>query len=73
MIFHGSQAPLSKLKMRKAIVLPMGFSPRQVRYGFSVTKEIDSKTFFGVKGFITRLVLPVVKAIAKISNCQILN
>ena len=33
----------------------MGFSPGQVRYGFNVTK--DSKTFFGVKGFITQLVL----------------
>ena len=35
----------------------MGFSPGQVHYGFSVTKEIDSKTFFGVKEFITQLVL----------------
>ena len=38
-------------------VLPMGFSPGQVRYGFNVTKEIDIKMFFGVKGFITRLVV----------------
>ena len=33
-------------------VLPMGFSPRQVHYGFSVTKEIDSKTFSGRKGYM---------------------
>ena len=39
------------------LVLPMGFSPGQVRCGFSVTKEIDSKTFFGVKGFVP--VLPM--------------
>ena len=38
----------------------MGSNPGQVRYGFSVTKEIDSKTFFEVKGFITWLVLLVV-------------
>ena len=38
----------------------MGFSLRQVRCEFNVTKEIDSKMFFGVKGFITRLVLLVV-------------
>ena len=42
------------------IVLLMGFSPVQVCYEFSVTKEIDSRTFFGVKGFITQLVLLVV-------------
>ena len=42
----------------------MGFSPRQVRYGFNMTKEIDSKTF-GVKGFITQLVLlAVARALA---------
>ena len=35
----------------------MGLSSGQVRYGFDVTKEIHSKTFFAVKGFITRFVL----------------
>ena len=35
-------------------VLPKGFSPGQVRYGFSVTK-IDSKIFFGVKGLYPTL------------------
>ena len=38
----------------------MGFSSGQDLYGVNVTKEIDSKMFFGVKGFITRLVLPAV-------------
>ena len=33
----------------------MGFSLGQVRYGFSVTKEIDSKMFFGVKGLYPTL------------------
>ena len=29
----------------------MGFSPRQVCYGFNVTKEKDRKTFLGWKGY----------------------
>ena len=45
----------------------MGFSPGQVCYGFSVTKEIDSKTFFGVKGFnIWIILLAVGRALASL-------
>ena len=51
---------IAGLSLPLTTVLPMDFRPGQVLYGFNVTKEIDSKTFFGVKGFITRLVLPVV-------------
>ena len=36
-------------------VLPMSFSPGQVHYGFSVTKEINSKTFLGWKGLLPGL------------------
>ena len=47
----------------------MGFSPGQVRYGFSVTKEIDSKMFFGVKGLYPTL-FPGGRSVTKILFTQ---
>ena len=47
----------------------MGFSPGQVRYGFSVTKEIDSRTFFGVKGLHSTL-FPGGRSVTKIPFTQ---
>ena len=58
-----------KEEPQSQVVLPVGFSPGQVCYGFDVTKETDSKMLFGLKGLYPTL-FPGGRSVTKILFTQ---